>query len=467
MRDKSRFGRPLIKGLRRAYLGNVPLAGRQPCAERGGLYAKPAPAATLDAAPDGLWLRSTFLNSPSATPSEYRQCPRPCFANATTKTATGSPRWSCSSTWCSCSPSPSSRTTLLEDLTTTGALRTLSAVPGGVVAVDLHLLGHQLARPRPPAGSRDAVRSDAGRAGAVLIDPAGLRGSGCVRRGAFAAMQVGRTLFVACVMRRCERGVYLSLPADRVVAYALRACSGCWAASTEGPRIGWPVGGRPRRGIHVAAALYFWVPRLAVPPPHDWDIDGRPPGRALRIVRDHRARRSRFSSPARPSPIAWNTWPATRVPQSPSSAAWRCGGSISTPAPSSSSRRIAQSDDPGRQGRLAYTYLHLLIIAGVIVSAVADELVLAHPHHFSGHENGAIATILGGPALYVHRQRIVQMGEQRPSRAAVLALRRPGDAGRIDAAGLLARVLAADAGHGGDTVLVFVAVWETIALRRE
>src|SRR4029434_8964532 len=59
------------------------------------------------------------------------------------------------------------------------------------------------------------------------------------------------------------------------------------------------------------------------------------------------------------------------------------------------SRRIAQSDDPGRQGRLAYTYLHLLVIAGVIVSAVADELVLVHPHYFSGHDNDAIAAILG------------------------------------------------------------------------
>ena len=34
--------------------------------------------------------------------------------------------------------------------------------------------------------------------------------------------------------------------------------------------------------------------------------------------------------------------------------------------------RITHSNDPGRQGRNAYTYLHLLIVAGIIVCAVAD-----------------------------------------------------------------------------------------------
>lgn len=60
--------------------------------------------------------------------------------------------------------------------------------------------------------------------------------------------------------------------------------------------------------------------------------------------------------------------------------------------------RIAQASDPGRQARLAYTYLHVLIIAGVIVSAVADELVLVHPGHAS---TAGIAAIIGGPLLYL------------------------------------------------------------------
>jgi low temperature requirement protein LtrA len=43
------------------------------------------------------------------------------------------------------------------------------------------------------------------------------------------------------------------------------------------------------------------------------------------------------------------------------------------------SRHIAQSKDPGRAARVAYTYLHLLFVGGIILAAVGDELMLAHP----------------------------------------------------------------------------------------
>lgn len=54
--------------------------------------------------------------------------------------------------------------------------------------------------------------------------------------------------------------------------------------------------------------------------------------------------------------------------------------------------------DRGRVARLAYTYLHIPIVAGIILCAVADELVLVHPDHAS---NAGIAVILGGPFLYL------------------------------------------------------------------
>jgi low temperature requirement protein LtrA len=64
------------------------------------------------------------------------------------------------------------------------------------------------------------------------------------------------------------------------------------------------------------------------------------------------------------------------------------------------SRRLAAaSDDPGRIGRSGYTYLHILIVAGIIVAAVGDELVLHHP---GGHTDlKTAAVMLGGPALYL------------------------------------------------------------------
>ena len=62
-------------------------------------------------------------------------------------------------------------------------------------------------------------------------------------------------------------------------------------------------------------------------------------------------------------------------------------------------KEIEESDDPGRLGRSAYTYFHVPMVAGIIVTAVGDELVLAHP---SGTADAAsVATILGGPALFL------------------------------------------------------------------
>jgi len=57
-----------------------------------------------------------------------------------------------------------------------------------------------------------------------------------------------------------------------------------------------------------------------------------------------------------------------------------------------------RSDDPGRIARSA-TYFHLPIVAGIIVTAVADELVIAHP---TGDADAAtVATALGGAALFL------------------------------------------------------------------
>lgn len=60
---------------------------------------------------------------------------------------------------------------------------------------------------------------------------------------------------------------------------------------------------------------------------------------------------------------------------------------------------ISASDNAGLIARNAYTYLHMPIVMGVIVTAVGDELVLAHP---LGHSNIAtILTVVGGPMLFL------------------------------------------------------------------
>jgi low temperature requirement protein LtrA len=60
---------------------------------------------------------------------------------------------------------------------------------------------------------------------------------------------------------------------------------------------------------------------------------------------------------------------------------------------------IAAAPDPGRLGRSAYTYFHLPMVAGIIVTAVGDELTIAHP---GGHGDTALTAVaLGGPALFL------------------------------------------------------------------
>lgn len=63
------------------------------------------------------------------------------------------------------------------------------------------------------------------------------------------------------------------------------------------------------------------------------------------------------------------------------------------------SRLIAHASDPGRIARIAYTYLHVLLVAGIILVAVGDELVIAHP---LGHTEGRTAiAVLAGPGFYL------------------------------------------------------------------
>lgn len=63
------------------------------------------------------------------------------------------------------------------------------------------------------------------------------------------------------------------------------------------------------------------------------------------------------------------------------------------------SERIAHAEVPGSFARLAYTYIHLPIVAGIIVTAVGDELALAHPLGET-HLSTALA-LVGGPALFI------------------------------------------------------------------
>jgi low temperature requirement protein LtrA len=62
-------------------------------------------------------------------------------------------------------------------------------------------------------------------------------------------------------------------------------------------------------------------------------------------------------------------------------------------------RRLELAPNRTRMARDAYTYLHVVLVAGIIVSAVGDELIIAHPSEpLSGPE---VAAVVAGPAIYL------------------------------------------------------------------
>lgn len=123
------------------------------------------------------------------------------------------------------------------------------------------------------------------------------------------------------------------------------------------------------------------------------------------------------------------------------------------------SEEISKAQDSGRLARLAYTYIHLPIVAGIVVSAVGDELLLAHPDGHSGLKE--VLSIVGGPLLYL---------------AGVILFKRSIH-GRLQLShlvGICALAVLMLAGHAlpplplaGVTagILLIVAAWEAVSLR--
>ncbi|WP_164743432.1 low temperature requirement protein A [Microbacterium sulfonylureivorans] len=84
---------------------------------------------------------------------------------------------------------------------------------------------------------------------------------------------------------------------------------------------------------------------------------------------------------------------------------------------------IEASDEPGRVARTAYTWIHLAIIAGLVLLSVGDKESLSHPH-----EQGLAPTAasLGGPFLFligtVLFRRLLERRWARAQLAGVTAL---------------------------------------------
>ncbi|HEX8470913.1 MAG TPA: low temperature requirement protein A [Brevundimonas sp.] len=122
---------------------------------------------------------------------------------------------------------------------------------------------------------------------------------------------------------------------------------------------------------------------------------------------------------------------------------------------------ISHATDTGALARAAYTYCPVLIVAGIIVTAVGDELSLVHP---SGHVATATAAVLiGGPLLFM-------IGGLLAKVAVFGRWSVPRTVGCIAIAALwLAVPLTTPLGLAALTtgVLIAVAAWETVRLRSQ
>jgi low temperature requirement protein LtrA len=213
---------------------------------------------------------------------------------------------------------------------------------------------------------------------------------------AYAAMQVGKTVFLWAS----------TLPSQSLArANAIRITS--WLALSA---IFWIAGGLaegPARLVlwaialvieYISPAVRFWIPRYGASSVADWVVEG-----------GHMAERCAGfiiialgeSIVVTGATFAELTWTTENVLAFVSAfagclAMWWIYFHKGAEA---GSEQISKSSEPGRLARLAYTYLHMPIVAGIIVCAVADELVLKHPH---GHSDlKTVLSAIGGPLLFL------------------------------------------------------------------
>jgi low temperature requirement protein LtrA len=204
---------------------------------------------------------------------------------------------------------------------------------------------------------------------------------------------------------------------------------------------------------YMSPSLGFWVPGLGRSTTSDWNVEGGHIAERCALFIIIALGESILVTGATFSGLEW-TLPilaAFVVCFAGSLAMWWLYFDASA---ETGSETISRSGDPGKLARLSYTYVHLFIVAGIIISAVADEFVMAHP---LGHtEKKTAIAILGSTAIFLVGTLLFRWTISRRvplshlTGIAILALLVP--AGAHLPPLILAMV--------ATMVLVFVAAWE-------
>jgi low temperature requirement protein LtrA len=213
---------------------------------------------------------------------------------------------------------------------------------------------------------------------------------------AYAAMQVGKTVFLWV-------STPLSRPAARMNAIRITA----WLSMSA---IFWIAGGlaegQSRLVLwavalvieYISPAVRFWIPRYGASSIADWVVEGGHMAERCALFVIVALGESIVVTGATFADLTWSTETVIAFVSVfvGSLAMWWIYFHKGAEA---GSEQISRSSEPGRLARLAYTYLHMPIVAGIIVSAVADELVLKHPN---GHSDPkTVISAIGGPLLFL------------------------------------------------------------------
>jgi low temperature requirement protein LtrA len=295
-------------------------------------------------------------------------------------------------------------------------------------------------------------------AGLVLSTslPKAFAGHGWAFAGAYVAMQLGRSLFVLRALAGRSPANFLNF--QRIALwFGLSAplwLAGAWL-DPEQRLVLWTLA---LIVDYAAPAFGFWTPGLGRSTTADWDVEGGHLAERCGLFVIIALGESIVVTGAKFADLAWTgtTVAAFLVAFFGTVAMWWIYFNIGAER---ASARIMASSDPGRLARLAYTYLHIVLIAGIIVSAVADELVLSHP--LGPTEPSAIAVILGGPVLYLLGNILFKRtSANRLALSHLVGLALLAGLGTV-ATSLSPLLL----GAAATLVLVIVAAWETRSFR--
>jgi low temperature requirement protein LtrA len=290
--------------------------------------------------------------------------------------------------------------------------------------------------------------------------PHAFEARGIVFACAFVLMQVGRTVFMLWAIRNGPPVMVRTF--QRILVWFLISgifwILGAWSAPSA--RFDWWA--LAMMIELVAPLVYFWVPGLGRSRTADWDIDGAHLAERCALFVIIALGESLLITGATFAELHWS-WDAVTgmlIAVLGSIAMWWMYFDTGAER---ARHRIVHANDPGRQGRMAYTYLHLPIVAGIIICATADEIVLMHPHHA---DTPGIVVILAGPFIYLSGNALfkwVTNDRRAPPLShlvglALLAILTPFAFSHVFTALALSTLTT--------TVFVLVAGWEAIAIRR-